>query len=251
MKVTLILVVSVTALAAGIFYYVTSATVQPPHAIIARDRSDSVLSDCGCTEALLNKALAAPNIGRGSTVTVVTSGDESSADEPLLVGSFDAPVSRRVIEGRDSARRKKEALLADLKTKCQSLPITKRSPIALLIRRGLERLRQAGCNSATVGCVLWIQTDAEETAEADLRKVLDGNGANKQKSTVPTIDNRGIDVVFFGLSQTVGERETGDGQRRHFTRARDSRRADSLRDGWLSVFMDPGRVRFEPFCPTN
>src|SRR5258707_827691 len=199
-KITLILVVSAAALAAGIFYYVTTATVQPPQAVIARDRSDSVLSDCGCTEALLKKALDAPNMGRGSTVTVITSGDESTADEPLLVGSFDTPISRRVIEGRDSARRKKEVLLADLKAKCESLPITKRSPIALLIRRGLERLRQAGCNSATVGCVLWIQTDAEETAETELKKVLDGNGANKRRGKVPMIDNWGIEVVFFGLS---------------------------------------------------
>ena len=68
---------------------------------------------------------------------------------------------------------------------------------------------------------------------------------------MPLIDNTGIDIVFYGLSQTVGEREMADGRGGQFTRERDSRRAERLRDGWLSVFTDPGRVTFEPFCPTN
>jgi hypothetical protein len=249
-KLTLGLLASAAALAAGI-YYKTSAPVQPPHAVIARDRSDSVSSDCGCTESLLKKALNESTMSRGSTVTVVASGDESTADEPVLVGGFDVPTTRRVIEGRDSTHRKQEALLADLKTKCEALPVTKRSPIALLIRRGLERLRHFGCNSATSGCELWVQTDAEETAEAELRKLFDGNRPDKQGAVMPLIDNHGIEIVFYGLSQTVGETETTDGRRHHFTRERDIHRAVRLRDGWLSVFTDPSRVRFEPFCPIN
>src|SRR5260370_93780 len=94
--------------------------------------------------------------------------------------------------------------------------------------------RQAFIARHLSASVLRIRPDAEETAETDLKKVLDGNGANKGRGKGPMIDKRGIEVVFFGLSQTVGERETSDGQRRHFTRARDSRRADFLRDGWLS-----------------
>ena len=189
-------------------------------------------------------------MGKASTVTVVASGDEFTADEPVLVGSFDVPTTRRVIEGRDATHRKQDTLLANLKTKCEALPVTKRSPIALLIRRGLERLRYLGCNSATSGCALWVQTDGEETAEAQLKK-LDGDRPYKQGAAMPMIDNHGIDIVFYGLSQTVGERETADGRRRQFTHERDSRRAERLRDGWLSVFTDPGRVRFEPFCPSN
>jgi len=239
------------ALAAGLYHFKTRANVQPGHAVIARDRSDSVLSDCGCTGALMKKALDNPNIGRGSTVTVIAGGDESTADEPMLVGNFDAPTTRRVIEGRDATRRKEEALLADLKTKCEALPVTKRSPIALLIRRGLERLRQAGCNSAASGCAVWVQTDAEETAELQLKRLLDGKLPNKHGTAMPLIDNHGIDVVFYGLSQTVGEREMADGRRHRFTRERDNRRAERISDSWLSYFTDPGRVRFEPFCPTN
>src|SRR4029450_9769469 len=127
--------------------YETNAPVQPAHAVIARDRSDSVLSDCGCTEALAKKVLDDSNMGRGSTVTVVASGDESTADEPVLVGSSDVPTTRRVVECRAPTPRKQEALLADQKPKCEPLPVTKRSPIALLIRRGLERLRHLGCSA--------------------------------------------------------------------------------------------------------
>jgi hypothetical protein len=250
-KITLVLLASAAVLAGSIYHYKTSATLQPSHAVIGRDRSDSVLSDCGCTVALMKKSFNGAHLGRGSTVTVVASGDESTADEPVLIGSFDVPTTRQVIEGRDATQRKQEALLENLKSKCEALPGTKRSPIVLLIRRGVERLRQAGCNSATSDCAVWVQTDAEETAEAQLKKLLDGNRPNKQGGAMPMIDNHGIEIVFYGLSQTVGEREMADGRRRQFTRERDSRRAERIRDGWLSVFTDPGRVRFEPFCPTN
>lgn len=249
-KITLALLASAAALAAGIYHYKTSAKVVPANAVVARDHSDSVLSDCECTLALVKKALSGPNMGRGSNITVIASGDKSTADEPLLVGTYDVPTTRRVIEGRSATQQKQEAMLADVRSKCKSLSVTKRSPIVLLIRRSIERLRHLGCNGAS-SCVLFVQTDAEETSETQVKKLLDSGSPDKRSKTKPLIDNQGVDIIFYGLSQTVGERETADGRRRQFTRERDSHRAERLRDGWLSVFTDPGRVRFEPFCPTS
>jgi len=248
-KVTIAILASAVALAVGVHHYKTSARVEPAHMTIARDRSDSILSDCGCTEALMSKALGAPNMGLGSTVTVIASGDETTADEPVLVAAFDVPTTRNVIEGRNGKNRKQEALLPELRTKCEALPVTKRSPIALLIRRGIERLRHSGCGPATIGCAVWVQTDGEETADVQLRKLFDGRRQSKQNAAGPLIDNDGVDIVFYGLSQTIGEREFGSGYRLRLTPERNIRRADILRQGWLAAFNDPSRVKFEPFCP--
>jgi hypothetical protein len=247
-KIVLALLASAAALTAGIYYYKTRAKEQPPHAVVARDRSDSMLTDCGCTEALAKKALSAPGMSHGSTITVIASGDGSTADEPVLVGSFDVPTTRRVIEGRGATGRKQKLLLDDLRTRCEALHVTKRSPILLLIRRGVDRLRQFGC-TPTSGCILYVQTDGEETAELQIKRLLDDNRSSKLGPS-SLIDNQGIDVVFYGLSQTVGETEI-DVRKHNLTRGRDMARAGRIQDVWLSLFSEPGRVRFEPFCPNN
>ncbi|MFN2512717.1 MAG: hypothetical protein ABR568_15010 [Pyrinomonadaceae bacterium] len=249
-KITLVVLGCAAAPAVVIYHYRTNATTLPAHAVIARDRSESVLTDCRCTEALVEEALKVPNMGRGSKLTIIANGDKPTADEPLLIGSYNVPTSRRVVEGRNATQHKQDALLADVKSKCESLPVTTRSPIVLMIRRGIERLQQLGCNSAS-GCVLYVQTDAEETAEAQVKKLLESGRSGKPVASEPLIDNEGICIVFYGLSQTAGERETRDGRRQRFTRGRNTMRAEQLREAWLSVFSDRERVRFEPFCPTN
>src|SRR5687768_6276924 len=100
-KLGLILIPAV-ALAAAAYYY-RNPEPPPAHAAVARDRSDSVQSTCKCSEFLLKEAMNAPGMGKDSTVTLIASGDESSADEPVLVGTFKVPVSRKVIEGRTAA----------------------------------------------------------------------------------------------------------------------------------------------------
>src|SRR6185503_15550411 len=95
-------------------------------------------------------------------VTVIASGSDASADEPTLVNTYNVPSTRKVVEGSKATQRKQESLLADLSAKCESLPATKRSPIALLVRRGLERLQHGGCGPQLPGCELTLQTDAEE-----------------------------------------------------------------------------------------
>jgi hypothetical protein len=250
LRLTLPMLAGAGALAAGVYHYKTSTMIRPANAVIARDRSYSMLGDCNGTEALFMKAINDSKMGRGSNVTVIASGDEKTADEPVLIGTYNVPTTRSVIEGRNATSRKQQALLEDLKTKCELLPMTKRSPIVLLIRRGIERVRQMGC-SLTAACIVYVQTDGEETAETQVKQLFDSIHPSKQGVASPLIDNQGIDLVFFGLSQTVGETETAAGRRHRVTHVRDFGRAERLHDGWLSVFSDPKRVRFEPFCPTN
>jgi hypothetical protein len=242
-----------TALAGGgtaLYYYRVGVAVPPASGATVRDRSESVLSGCDCTTALARRALRERSVGKGSTLTMITTGDRLTADEPVLIARYDVPSTRQSIEGRAATLRKQEALLADLQGKCEKLAVTNRSPILLAIRRAIEGLMAAGCNRS-FGCFVYVQSDGEETAEPKVRQLLTSKSKDNKTSTSPLIDNDGIDIIFYGLSETVGERETADGLRRHFTRERDAAHAEQLQTVWRSLFTHPERVRFEPFCPIS
>lgn len=245
----LVILVPVVALGAVAYIYLNPAP-HPAHAAIARDRSDSVQSTCKCSEYLVKEAMKAPGMIKDSTVTLIVSGDESTADEPVLIGTEKVPFSRKVIEGRQAANRQQDALASDLGQKCSAKPITKRSPLVLLVRRSVERLREAGCGRTTNQCLLYVQTDGVETTEPELAKLINGRTKEVKPESIPKIDNAGITVIFFGISETIGEREE-KGHKKRFTRTRDTNTADLLRDAWRSVFTTPETVRFEPFCPSK
>jgi hypothetical protein len=249
-KNSAILLASVLTLA-GIIYSLTKPKTNAPQAVNAIDISDSVRRNCGCALFQVRRKFNDPKMAHG-TVTVIASGDQPSADEPTLVAVYDVPFTRRVVEGPKATLRKQESLLADLKMKCESLPTSKRSPIGLLVRRGLERLQQGGCGPRLPGCELIVQTDAEETADPAIRKLLNGETPKKGRGSAPLFNNTGVVVTFVALSETVGEKQGLDGQRQHhLTRERDLRSVQRNQDVWRSLFTDPDRVHFEPFCPTN
>src|SRR5262245_17288221 len=78
MKVILALVGAFGVLGVGLWRYQARGQSDPAHAVIIRDRSDSVLTNCDCTRALVSRALAAPRMGGGSTLTVMVTGDSST-----------------------------------------------------------------------------------------------------------------------------------------------------------------------------
>jgi hypothetical protein len=120
-----LILIPTVALGAVVYYYRTP-TPQPAHAAIARDRSDSVQSTCKCSEFLLKEAMRAPGMGKESTLTLIGSGDETSADEPVLIATSKLPVSRIVTEGKKATDRQQEALVSEFGKKCGAMPVTKR-----------------------------------------------------------------------------------------------------------------------------
>ncbi len=235
---------------AGLYYYRAGMNVPVPSGVVVRDRSDSVFSDCTCTTALARHALRERGLAKGSMLTIIATGDQATADEPVLVADYNVPSTRTAIEGRNATARKQQELLTDLQTKCEQLPMTNRSPIVLSAKRAVERLRAAGCQTGS-GCFVVIQSDGEETSEPTVKQLLASQPGSSKTSASSLIDNDGIDIVFYGLSDTKGEELTSGGRRQRVTRTRDASGADRLRAVWLSLFTHRERVSFEPFCPKD
>lgn len=209
---------------------------------IVRDRSDSTPNDCSRIVGLAERALGVPEIGPGSKITLFSFGDEETANEPRLLGEFKVPVIRRVIEGQRAANREREELLARLGQKCEEVGQTQVSPIFQTLKRGVEHLRSAG--SANDTRYLFIQTDGEETVNAQVKQALKSPGP--KLSLPPPIQNAGVRVIFCGIAETVGP-AAGAGRAR-LSKQRELQRPDRLSEVWRGVFTEPQLVSFEPFC---
>ncbi len=78
--------------------------------VILRDASDSIPSGCDRIVNLAERALGMPEVGDGTTITMLSTGEESTANEPRLLGRFQVPQIRRVIEGQLLMERQRSAL---------------------------------------------------------------------------------------------------------------------------------------------
>ena len=248
--ISLAVLTTLGATGAGLYYYRSEMNAPVPNGVQIRDRSHSVGSDCTCTTALARHALKERGLVKGSMLTFITTGDQPTANEPVLVADYDVPASRTAIEGRNATAQKQQEILADLHTKCEQLPITNRSPIVLAAKRAVERLRASGCRPGS-GCFVAIQSDGEETTEPIFKQLLGGRSKSRETSASPLIDNDGIDIVFYGLSETKGEEMTSGSRVQQITKTRDSGGVERLRAVWLSLFAHPERIIFEPFCPKD
>jgi hypothetical protein len=246
-KIVLLTTICLAAvIAVGLWRYHVAGKSRSAHAVIVRDRSDSVLGGCDCTAALITRAFSDPRTGAGSTVTITTTGDEASAGEPRLLASVEIPRNRQALEGRESAGQQRQKLIEDIKAKCEKIPQTKVSPILIAIKRAVEHLRGLGC-SPDSGCVVYVQTDLEETGDPQVKVAL--NHQRQPHQTLPTpVNNDGISVVLSGIAETVGVSKASKGKSKALTRTRDTGRAGRIESVWRSLFTSPDRVTFEPYC---
>lgn len=210
---------------------------------IIRDRSDSTPDDCSRIVGLAERALGVPEIGAGSKITLFSFGDVETANEPRLLGEFRVPVIRRVIEGQRAATRERQDLLTKLGQKCEEVGQTQVSPIFQTLKRGVEHLYSIG--SADDTRYLFIQTDGEETVNAQVKKALKSPGA--KLNLPPPIQNAGVRIIFCGIAETVGTSGAANNKARA-AKQLEVQRPDRLREVWSGVFTHPQLVSFEPFC---
>ena len=215
------------------------------HAVLGRDRSDSTTSGCRAIGGMAQEHLRSGQADRFSTITAMVTGDARSNDEPVEFARVNEVHKIRAGEGRQSIARKEAAIVDELVRRCEEQGGSDRSPIYLMIRRGMEGLRSLGCHEGT-NCVLYIQSDLAENGEAGLRKALMGD---KNAILPAPIDNRGIAVHICGTAQSSGP---VDGKGRVVTerRLRGARLADISVSIWRREFTAPALVTFEPTCPT-
>lgn len=247
--ILLMIVCGAGVMGTGFWRYQVAGKIHPSHAVIVRDRSDSVLNGCDCTIALVKRAFADPHIGAGSTITVTVTGDSATANEPKMLSSIKVPVSRQVLEGRDAVVQQREKLLSDLNTQCEKEVQTKVSPIFIAVKRATEHLRSIGCGIDS-NCVVYVQSDLEETGDQQIRAAIDNRTGDKQ-SLPQQINNDGINIVVYGVAETSGDIVDANGKVRRLTKAHDPQRTDRIKSVWNSLFTNPEGVTFDPYCPKN
>jgi hypothetical protein len=220
-----------------------------PHPIaqiaIIRDQSDSITDDCSRVVGLSERSLERPDIDDGSTLSLFILGNDTTANEPRLLGKFNAPVIRRVIEGQRAAARQKEELLNSIKSRCSQVEQIKSSPIFQAAKRGTEYLRTLGGVSDTR--YLLVQTDGEETVEPQIKKALNEEFGAKLSLPSPIL-NKDILITFCGMAETVGIATNSNSRSGRMSKARTSKRADRIREVWSHLFTNPELVKFEPYC---
>ncbi len=243
-KSILITAIACGALLGFIFWRVEShaGTGSITHTVIVADISESVTKDSAAVAGLAEQALDLSKRGKGATIAVLLTGDDRSAGEPRLVAKYNAPFSRRAIEGKGSLLKKQQEILRDLRAKIEKAPFTARSPIFLAVKRAVEQLRAGGCR-ADSDCYVFVRTDGEELSEPAVRESLTA-GHNRNDLPDP-IANEGIQVAFCGLAETNTSRNA-DSARSHTHTAKHD---DRLREVWLALFSAPESVSFEPYCP--
>jgi len=236
---------SAVILVIGLWRANVSGKSQAAHFVIVRDLSDSVLSGCGCTAALVKQSLGDPHAGSGSTVTVTATGNAETAGEPKLLASIPVPVTRNALEGRDAAPRLREKVATDIKAECDKRQQTKVSPIFIAVKRAVEHLKAAGCGKDSA-CVAYVQSDLEETSDPQIKAALNQSGSDKPLLPEP-IDNSSIKIVFCGIAETAGEATSADRRKRNLT-PHNPQRADRIRAVWSALFTNPEGLTFEPYC---
>jgi len=215
---------------------------------IIRDLSDSTPGDCVRVMNLAKRALALPETGGGSTIALLTTGSKFTSNEPQNLVQVTVPEIRLVIEGQRRAEQQKNELLATLQQRCLEAQVTNVSPIFQAVKRGVEYLQNIG--SKNDPRYLYVQTDGEETENAQIKKALGQAPGTNSKLPVP-IDNRGVRVIFCGGAETVGLTTGANNKSYYASKQRSPQRVDRLREVWLSLFTNPELVKFEPFCTSS
>lgn len=197
----------------------------PPHFVMLLDASDSTAKACESNVSIL-RGLTVRSARRGSTVTLLRTGDTSTRNEPQVVFAEPVPPSA---ESMPFTGRKKAADAAAGFTKralaaCEQIPVKEQSPVARGVLRGIDHLRSLGCDKGA-GCVLVARTDLQDNADlAVLRQ-----GGNVEFAP---IDNHDIQVVMCGYAEGIPDAG--------------SIGTDALLKAWKGLFTAP--AKFAPYC---
>lgn len=216
------------------------------HAAIILDQSDSMIEDTyfSILAGLVHRALDVPGAGKKSKLYVFTTGDASTAWEPVHVATIPIPASHRLLEGPTGGVKDRESAVAEVVLAWREHhKVVRGSAIYRAVARAVAQLRAAGCHPDTeTPCLLLLRTDGYETVDKWIRTSL-RRGEFATKGQPPSIDARGFVTVFCGLAEVKGKA----GKR--LARKKDGTLVDNTSGVWSKMFPDGSRVEFEPFCP--
>ena len=235
-----VVVAAVIAGAAGFFGWRARAGVARPHYAVLVDRSQSSFVSCAGLEAATARILGSRDVQRGSSMTLLATGDRSTADEPRFVWSGAIPVNGRVFEGMTRRMDDRRRFIDGIAEQCRKISPASSSPIFLGVKRALEQLRSLGCGRDS-RCGLYVLSDGLETADPLVRRAI-ASGA--RAAVVPlALPNAGVRILFCGVAETQAATT-----RASVAGVRAPEHADRLRAVWGAIFSDAEVVTFQPFC---
>lgn len=215
------------------------------HFALLADPSISYTGGCEAAVGAAETVLHASTVSSRSTLRVLALGDRATAYEPRELAKYEIPSSRKVIENRHAHERRRSAVLHDIWTNCSSVRPTSISPIFLGVKQGLAALRAEGCREGS-HCELRVSSDLEENVEPGIKNRL--NNVRGRTPLPKLLDNTGTEVIFCGFAATAGQIVDPTGREVRHVALRDPAREDRMQRVWTSVFTNPERVKFEPYC---
>lgn len=204
-----------------------------PHVAVLNDRSDSLPHDCGAIEALGQRSLKLPFVGPKSTLALFSTTDS----EPTFVATFKLPAAKLTTESKRKQAEAEKAFFADLRHRCENLPLRQTSPLLRSIRQVVSHLKIQN-RSPNAGHYLIARTDLQETADASLKRLLLQPVGTKVPENARQIDNAGINVIVCGIAEGIPPR-TGQSEYN----------IERIKEVWLALFNHPELVVLEPYCP--
>jgi len=215
-------------------------------AIIVVDVSKSFGKPCESAGKIVQELLTfsyAPH----STLLVLATGDSTTSNEPRLLGRFQLPSNRGMLEGAGRQRKGMQGLPKKIVDVCTNAGQTDISPVFLAIKSGLEEFHNLACEKG-VRCLLFAASDGEENTERNIRLALDGSRADLSRLK-GTLDNVNVETAICGISETLGWEKEQSGAVRTLTGKRTAERSNRLRKVWGELFKDPARLHIYNFCP--
>lgn len=240
------LVVVFAGVATFVAWRVSAVTHQKvDHYGVVHDSSESFSGGCVALVAAAEQVNSQQTSSAASTFSVVTLGDDSTANEPRLLATYSIPRTRQVIEGLHADTRRQQEMYKDIWNKCISVRPVSVSPIFFAVKQSVAYLKAKGC-AQNSHCVLSVHSDLEENVERAIReRIQTGRTAGVLPSPV---DNSGIAVSFCGLAETAGIKKGTSGHQVRQTALRDPEREDRIRQTWRSLFTNSENVTFSPYC---
>ena len=209
---------------------------QPPalraQVALLYDRSESMAEGCDAVVSMAEHALTLPHVREGSILSFFATGDKKTGLEPLLVATYDLPVSRRATESDKRMIERQRAFVEDLRKRCTDLPSTNTSPIVQSLKQVAAHLNSLG-DDHTVRFLL-ARTDLLETVELSVKRALGQRlGA---PAPVVSIENTGITMMLCGTAEIKSSGKATP---------------ERVKEVWTPLFTRSDLVQFQPYCPLS
>lgn len=241
-------ILAVVAIGAFISWRNSVPALRPGHVAMLVDPSDSRQRVCGQVGEIAQRQMNDSAMGRGSTITLFSTGGPESANEPVQRGTFTLPDTRATMGGPGAITAKQQQLVESITARCMEIPETTASPVFQGVKRVIEFLQEQD-HRPNAHLAIYALTDGEETEVKEIKAAFDQPPGSV--AAIPQINNERVEVQICGVAETIGTVATPGGKRETKTRTRDPQRADREREVWKQAFSQPGTVSINPYCVSS